>query len=817
MLRGMFVVADSCLHDLQWHRVVDAVANQSATDAGRVAAENLAFADDDAMDAELARVDELVEMVQVGAQLPLSGLCDTRASLDRARRGSVLGVDELRDVSTTAGAISRVRRHLADRGPMMTAVAEALPDVALLSSELASTFDELGQIRDDASEALAEARRRLVGLHRQAKDRLDRYITRPDIVELTQDGYYTQRDERYVIPVVASFQSQIGGIVHGSSNTGQTVYLEPAEFIEVNNAIKVAEANVVAETYKVLKLRTDWVAAEADELVAGQKTLVTLDVSQAKARLAALWNAHVPAFSNTGNTHLKQARNPHLLLKGSAVVANDILLLEDQAFLVITGPNTGGKTVTLSTVGTFVLMLRAGIPIPVDPDSIMPRVSGLFALIGDPQDISRDRSTFSGHLLDLKVVLSAVKPGSMVLLDEIIVGTEPSQGAALAIAALEALADRGARGFVTTHYERLKTLAFEDPRFGNANVGVDPETMAPTYVLTMGQPGSSNPFEVAARLGLDQDLIDRARSLAGGDVGVSRAIERLGAAQREAEARGREAAAQRDRVAAEAQALVAHRAHLQLQADAEVAKLNRQARDEAERALALLRERVRALQEVDDQRVIAQRRQEILEVVAQLPEPPTPVAPATPVRDAPSSGSKDLGDVDLSRLVVGDRVWVRSLGRAGEVLGIRDGTVEVALGGLRTVLSSRDLGRVAGARAPRQTPKARLVVAADTTASAPARQVAEDDPDTVTPFQTPDITLDLRGVRRDDVEGELRPFLDHAAQAGQLAIWVIHGHGTGVVKDEVRRLLRNSEWIDRWRPGIRGEGGDGVSIAWFAR
>ncbi|TNF33488.1 MAG: endonuclease MutS2, partial [Deltaproteobacteria bacterium] len=531
----MFNVTESCLRDLGWARVIHALAERAATDPGRAAVEALPFFDEvEDIERCYDQVGELVDHLLAGGRIPLQGTSDVRPALALALRGGVLDVEELLAVTDTARAATEVKRALLEHGPALFALGDAMPSVATLAHELGATFDKAGNIKDEASPELAAARRRLISLHRQAKERLDDYLGRTEIQEVLQDQYYTQREDRYVVPVVSSFQAQVPGIIHGTSNTGQTVYIEPAEFIEINNQVKVAESAVDVATRLVLRERTRWVADEAEELQRALDLLVTLDALQARARLALDLEAHRPKIAADGVIELKKARNPQLLLKGSRVVANDIRVEPEHAFVVITGPNTGGKTVTLNTLGLFALMMRAGIPIPASADSVLPVFDGVFALIGDAQDIERDLSTFSGHLLAIQRVLDVAHPGALVLLDEIIVGTEPTQGAALAIAVLEALADRGARGLVTTHYERLKTLAFEDARFGNASVGIDTRTLAPNFVLTSGTPGSSSPFEIAARLGMTDAVLARARAIAGGDEGIAEAVRRLSEARLEA-------------------------------------------------------------------------------------------------------------------------------------------------------------------------------------------------------------------------------------------------------------------------------------------
>lgn len=820
-------ISNDNLRELGWPRIQQALADRAATEPGRDAALTLGFlATQEDIEHSLATVAELMQLLVKGGDLPLTGTRDVRAALIRASRGATLAAEELVDIARTAQAAHAVRRHLLHHQlafPRLGAHGLGMPDLGLLASELAQTFDESGAIRDDASPELAAARQRLISLHRHMKDRLDHFLQHGELEGVLQDDFYTLREDRYVVPVISSFQREVPGIIHGTSNSGETVFIEPAEFIESNNAIKVADANVRMEIERVLRVRSEWVRGESADLETAYAALLALDLLQCKARLASDLDANVPTFSKDGTVHLLRAKNPHLLLKGSKVVPNDIDLLPGQSFLVVTGPNTGGKTVTLSTVGTLVMMAAAGCPIPAAEGSVLTPFTSLWALIGDAQDIERDLSTFSGHLLAIQSILDAAQPGALVLLDEIIIGTEPTQGAALAIAVLESLANRGARGFVTTHYERLKTLAFEDPRFGNASVGVDPQSLAPNFVLSMGRPGSSNPFDVALRLGFPPHIVQRARDVAGGHSHLSTALDRLQDAERAALSAEAEARATRDALASERVKLEAERQRIKKEARAEIDALAHKAREQIRALLAAIRERRDGLAErtadlrtaraaLDEEKRVAHRLEQELRDAAPAPEPEPGKAPRPP------EGPRDGGDLSPSDLKVGAEVWVRALGQAGTITELRGERATIAVGIVKTTTHTHDLGRVAG-RAPAD--KADKIAPPRRPAPTPQPQtrVPElgDDDERVPPPRTDDITADLRGARRDEVQERVEPLIDRAWRDGIEAIWIIHGHGTGALRDEVRELLSRSPQVLGYRRGKRHEGGDGVTIAFLSR
>lgn len=811
--------------DLGWPRILQALADRASTEPGRDACLDLDFHEDyESAFETLYAVDELVTLLTRGGDLPVSGTREIKAALQKAKRGAVLAPEELVAIAATAESCVATRRHLlhhADQHPRLGARGALLPNVQSLARELSATFDASGQIRDDASPELAAARQRLIGLHRHMKERLESYIGRPELDDVLQDRFYTQREDRYVVPVIASFQKDVPGIIHGASNSGETVFIEPGEFIEGNNAIKVADATVRVETERVLRLRSQWVAAESDDLALAFDTLVELDTLMARARLASDLDATVPRLSRDGEIRLVGARNPHLLLKGTAVVPNDIALSPTESFLVITGPNTGGKTVTLSTVGTFVMMIAAGIPIPASEASIVAPFASLSALIGDAQDLERDLSTFSGHLLAIQHILDAAEPGALVLLDEIITGTEPTQGASLAIAVLESLASRGARGFVTTHYERLKTLPYEDERFANASVGLDEATHAPNFLLTQGRPGSSNPFDIALRLGFPAHLVERARQVAGGHSGLAEALDRLRTFEVEAEAARAEARAERDRLASETARLLAERQRLKREARAELDALQRAARAKIREAL----DELSALRQVLPDKVKEPRgeiaaQQAITKLQEQIREA---LPPAEDEKRPPSDDPRDAGELADKDKRVGARVWVRSLAKAGEIVDLRGERATVAVGALKTSVHLADLGRVTGGESSPPLPRPQAPSAA-THAFAPAsgtsrtrtEELSEDDP-RVPPPRTDEITADLRGRRRDEVVERVEPLIDRAWRDNVEAVWIIHGHGTGALRDEVRELLSRSPLVSGFRRGRRHEGGDGVTIAFLAR
>lgn len=795
-------ISQSTLDELGWYRILESVSERCLTVPGVSAMRGFRLDGDRDVGTQLSQVAGLMELIDQDGLLPIDGLEDVRETIGLCRRGGVATVEDLYHVAKSARSLTRTRRRLsyhADERRELAPLLERMPDVSEVDGCLRGLFDSAGELRDDASPELAAACARRTSHLQRVKVRLDKYLQQADVQDLAQDLYYTQRDDRFVIPVIASFQGQVRGIIHGTSNSGETVYIEPERFVSANNDLKLAEAEVRAKRLEVLRDAASDVAACGDDLMGAFDTGVYLDTLQARARFGLDLGATVPGFATSDDLALKSAANPMLLLRGLDVVRNDIHLSGDTRFVVITGPNTGGKTVTLSTAGLLVLMTHGGIPIPVAPESHVPRFNDVFALIGDAQDIQRDLSSFSGHLAALTQLLDCAGPGTLALLDELVVGTEPESGAALAIAVMEELANRGARGFVTTHYARLKTLAYESDSFANASVGVEADALTPNYELKMGLPGASNPFAVAAQLGFDERVLERAQTIAAGDADFAVAIERL----EQERAKLIEKSQALERAAGESQALK-ERYETRLaamEARREVAKREMQVevRQEAEAALEAIRAQVREVQAERDPRSLEQKRRRLESLRDEADR-----LSAEPLQDE-ERAPEDQGDLG-SPPCPGDAVWARPVGKAGSVVEVRGSSVTLMVGSMRMTLKEHELGRVSGEVASERRP----------TRPGERPDPQERRPNALPIPQSPANSLDLRGVRRDEVELPLLDFLDQAFRAGQRNVWVIHGRGTGVIREEARSLLTRVPYVDSFRSGERHEGGDGATIAWLA-
>src|SRR2546421_3041212 len=531
------VVNEKALRELGWSRICGELEARARTPMGRERSRSrMPYEDPEAARRQLRLVEEARLLRRHERELPLADAADVRPSLGRAAREGTLEGAELMQVARLIRAGDSARRFCfsqADRAPLHFERAQELSELLPLAQELERAFDPGGKLLDTASALLGELRERARGLHRAVKQRLEEMLKDEKIVAMLRDTYYSVRGDRYVLPVRAEHRSHLPGIVHNASNSGQTLFVEPQVLVELGNQLTIAEAGALEEEQRILKELSGAVGRRADALTRDVEVLAILDESAAGGRLADHLDAGAPELGGD-RFDLRRARHPLLVLQRrglpGAIVANDVALPAPAQALIVSGPNAGGKTVTITSVGLFALMARAGLPLPADAGSRMPLYRTVYTAIGDEGDLSRDLSTFTAHLTSLKHILEAAGPGTLVLIDEMAADTDPREGAAIAVAALERLVAAGAQVLITTHLEELKALGLSDPRFASASVGFDLQRLAPTYRLQMGEIGRSSAIEIAARVGIPADVCTRARELLGSGVSaLSAAVERLDA------------------------------------------------------------------------------------------------------------------------------------------------------------------------------------------------------------------------------------------------------------------------------------------------
>ena len=705
----------------------------------------------------------------------IGGARDIRDALRRARLGGALDPEQLIAVADTVRAAIKLFADIHPYPPLAGLAQYARPPRPLadaIEHAISGTYEVL----DRASPRLGTLRAELRAAQARLQQRLDGLLRSPDLARALQDPIVTQRGGRYVVPVRSEMRSAVKGIIHDQSASGATVFIEPLEILEANNALREAELAERNEVQRILDELSRRVEKDADELDAVVSALARVDLAMTKALFADAFECERPALDGEGTLDLIAARHPLLVAQGANVVPIDVRLGSDFRALVITGPNTGGKTVTLKTIGLLVLMAACGLHIPARKGSRVPVVKRVFADIGDEQSIAQSLSTFSSHLRNVVATLAEAERGDLALLDELGAGTDPDEGAALAMAVLETLLARGVLVAATTHYPELKAFALNTQDVANASVEFDSETLRPTYRVHVGLPGASNAFAIASRLGLDRGVLDRAESHLSE---LHRSLERT---LREAERQRTELASTLDeaRIAAEDARRVTN------DAEREAAK----ARDDAERALRraraeadeLLLQARRALRQAEQARDKAAKRNLVDEAREALTQ-------AERTREAaPAQSEPQRANVPIA---IGSPVLVEGVSDAGVLLSIDDrGTAEVAAGNLRLRVPAASLREAPAPDEPRRATRATV------SGSAPS-----------VPLQ-----LDLRGARAEEALAVLDRYLNDAAVAGIDRLRIVHGKGTGALRSAVREMLSSHPLVREQAPASANEGGDGATI-----
>lgn len=792
-------ISQKTLEDLGFAEVLRALTQRCRTEPGRERVLARPFLDSAEQVSEaLALVGEARSLSQEQFSLPLGGVVDLRVAVGHAAKGGILEPRQLIDSAQLLFAFVRTREAVEERKervPRLMDLARRLPMLESLARRVDQCFEPDGEISDRASPELREARDRARGLHRRIKARLDELLHDEGFLSKLRENYYTLRNGRYVVPVVSNYRSEVDGIVHNASQTGQTLFMEPQAMVGLGNDLAIAQSVVAEEERRVLQELSQLLGRESDRILEGLDAVAELDEAEAVAILSADLDATTPEFVGVTDLQLRLLRHPRLVLKGTEVVANDVTLNGGAKALVVSGPNAGGKTVTLTGVGLCALMLRAGLPIPVAEGSRMPLYRSVHSTVGDAQDLTQGLSTFSAHVVMLRDIIAEASEGSLVMIDEIAADTDPREGAAIAIAVLEEMLAKGAVALVTTHLEELKALAHMDPRFLNARVGFDSKRMAPTYRLQMGAAGQSSAIDMAVRVGLPERVCERARELtlnAGGP--LSQAL-----AAAEDERRKLSEELERARVAAkEAEAL---RTELEKQKQtfererrAKMMQFNEDVHAASEHAAAEVRELLAKLRSEQNEKTLAEARMQLQQRAEDAQKRALAARAELFQAEAPAPVNLKVG------------AWVHhsGLSRDVEILELAEDHAVVSAGGamkMRVPTSELSGSRT---RKPQQTKfpdRQKQEATLKRAASAAPAQV-----------EATNFRCDVRGMRADDALAEVESFLDRGMRSGEEAALIVHGHGTGALKQALRDYLSNSPYIRMYRPGEAHEGGDGVTV-----
>ena len=795
--------------DLEWDRILEALAERAASPAGKRLSRALPFASTrEGVVTALAEVREAVTLDLAGEPLPTADVPEIDGALERARIGAVLANEELRAVIACLGAARMLRRFLhsrRDRAPALDAACTVDPTLEDLERRLASCFDPDGTLSDRASPRLLELRaERRAGRDRLIR-RLDELIKKHD--DILQDRFWTERDGRYVLPVRSDAHERFPGIVHATSGSGSTVFVEPRVLVELGNRQKMVDAQVTREEHAVYLALSAEVAAEVATLAVAAEALAHADIRAAAAKLTRDLSLAFPEITaGEASIDLIAGRHPLLALDGVAVVASDLAIGAGRA-MVVSGPNAGGKTVALKTLGLAALMVRAGLPVPAKAGSRVAVFEIVLTDVGDDQNLHKNLSTFSAHVQNLAEVLSETRPGALVLLDELAGGTDPREGEALAAGVLDSLCARGGTVACTTHYEGLKALALGDPRFQNASVGFDLATMSPTFKLAIGIPGASSALAVARRFGIPGTVLERAeRFLSQEAVTFDQMVEKLAAERRALELARADAERETETMREKQRELDRERERLTLKERASITREGEALLGSLKRAREELRAAQSRLRGAKPTEEDVRAAGKAIDAVAHK----TSLGGELEPRPAGDTVSRD--PVAAGDLRVGMRVYVPRLRAEAEIVEILSGgQLRVAAGALKLGTSVSEIrsvqAPVSGAprvRGPKDA-RGRNKPAFDFDAAA----------DADVPLQTGDNTVDVRGLRAHEATAMAEQFLDRSLGAGRKVAFIVHGHGTGALRDSVREILRGSRYVSRSRPGGPGEGGDGVTVVWL--
>ena len=781
---------------LEFDKIIGRLKDQAACSLGREAAGLTCPATD--LDVARQRQSETSEaraILLYEGNIPFGGIEDIRTHIERASIGALLQPTELLAVHNTLAASRRLGAFLVklkEKYPILGGLGNEIETFEKIESAIPGAISQAGEVLDSASPALARVRSELRAAHARLTERMNSFLQARENRTIIQEPVITIRNDRYCIPIKAEYRGQFPGIVHDASTSGATVFIEPAAVVELGNRRKELIAKEREEIEKVLTKLSGMVGGAGERIQATLHVVALLDCISARAKLAIAQDATEPVLNDTGEVDLFRARHP--LLSGE-VVPVDISLGKRFSALLITGPNTGGKTVSLKTVGLLSLMAASGLHIPAAPGSEVAVFGKVFADIGDEQSIEQSLSTFSSHMNNIVRITRQAARNSLVLLDEIGAGTDPAEGAALAKAVLDHLVGRGARIVATTHYGELKEFAYLRDGIENACVEFDPETLMPTYRLMIGIPGSSNAFAIAGRLGLSESIVKEARSnLASHAEATDELIRRIEESHRVAAEQRRLA----ERTSSDAEALRRRYEEQLSRLDGARDRVEHKAREKAQSLIDSYTRRLdRTLEQLAAQKADSRRAQDLKKNVEKLVERVEEQL-VEPVK------TREVKEEPLpadAQLVPGTRVRIAGVDRDGEIVEPPEkGKVVVLVGTMRVTVAMRNL------RKPRQehAPEEPVQRSAE---SAIAFEKAKDF--------SPE--LHLRGLRVEPGLLVVGKYLDDAMAAGIDRVRIIHGKGTGQMRKAVHEYLRSHPGVASFRLGEQEEGGSGATVVEMKR
>ncbi len=820
---------DRILEKLEWSLLTARLAQHAQTDEGQEACQELMpNLDPTRIEQRWSAATSLRDIARAGYKAPIGALKKVHHVLKSAEKGQILEGPDLRlilDLLLSTKRVLAFTQSFAAKSQVLSQTRAILQSQSKLMQAIETSVGPDGLLLDTASEELAAIRAAKTAVRKRIEDTIGRLMQDLDIQQYLQDDFYTVRNDKYVIPIRIDGRGRIKGTIIDTSDSGQTLFLEPTALVSYNQELRDIDVAEKLEMIRIFRELSAHVARDLDPLTRNYQELIELDRLTAEAILATEIDAGAVTIVDRPSIELIEARHPLIkTANGKTAEPNTIILTAkestSQHVLVVSGPNAGGKTVVLKTVGLLHLMARAGLLIPAEPTSKMFIFEKIHLEMGDAQNITANLSTFSGHLLGLKPILESATARDLVLLDELATGTEPQTGAAIARAVIEHLANHGITTIATTHYDSLKSLAIDDPRYRNASMEYEESSYRPTYRLILDVPGQSYGLELATQMGLPKDIINRAKELRGNShTALDEAVSALQSARRESERLKRElsqqlldAQAVKARWENECSLLEQQRAKATRSVAEKLSSEVDSLRSEFEDKTRQLREAVKEIRtgHIDHRTAYDKKR----EAEAKLRELETNVAKMS---TAGTSAELPGTPVSPGELKEGLNVYVLPLRKEGVVskLGASaNDPIEVAVGIIKVRVGILDLRKTRTTdKSPTQRP------AAEAKTQRPLAQPPASRPE-LPEFvpQTAANTLDLRGSDADTAVEKTLNFIDRSMRSGEAFIVIIHGHGSDRLKSSIRSMLKhNCPYQVAYRPGIQGEGGDGVTVIAVAK
>lgn len=740
---------------------------------------------------KMAETTEAVSVIMHKGALPLGGFYDISGWVNLAQKGGVLTMKQLLEVLYNLQAARHAATFLKSDLPALPKI-DQLAALISIQKDLESEIDRCilseDEMADSASPELKSIRRK-IGLQNEAiRNKMSSILTSSDNKSLLQDSIVTMRQGRYVIPVKQEHKGRFPGIVHDQSATGATLFIEPQAIVNLNNELRELELAEKKEVYRILAQLSAAVGQAGEEIKNNQRILIELDFMFAKGKLSAKMKAEPPEINTDGILYIREGRHP--LIDPKKVVPISVSLGKDFDTLVITGPNTGGKTVTLKTVGLFVLMAHSGLHLPAAPGTVIPLLRKVYADIGDEQSIEQSLSTFSSHMRNIVDIVRDADGDTLVLLDELGAGTDPTEGAALAISILNELYGRGAKTLATTHYTELKKYAIATPGVQNASMEFDVETLSPTYHLTIGTPGRSNAFEISAKLGLPDHLIEHAKGLLDrGDIAFEDVITSIEKDRKLAEQERDEAMFLRIEMKRQKEELEKQQQKFAEQKEKLLAKAKEEARDivqETKELADLIQSELRELEKYNDPSQWNRKQEALRREIRELQDK----------HREKIEVKQNLKPVRPDELNIGDAVRILSLDQKGELISLPDekNEVQVQIGLMKINVGLEQISRIQNGKKAKKKQNTRH-------SSMYQSKVISIMP-----------TCNVVGKVLDDALMDVDKYLDDAFMAGLKEVTIIHGRGAGILREGLTSMFKTHKHVEKYRKGNYNEGGDGVTI-----